>query len=297
MHRHPTTTEQLDLFIADLVDVPLRDQRDLMAVPTFALGKNRRIEPIRYERGDVWLEVTAPAEFGIATIWDADVLLWCVSQINEAIERGAPHSSRLEFQPYNLLRAIHRGTSGKHYNELRAALDRLRATTVRTNLRVPGGRKTATFGWLESWREDLDEQGRSRGIIVELPQWLYEAVRDQQVLSIAPAYFDISSGLARWLYRVVRKHAGRQQSGWAFTFRDLHEKSGSTQRFSDFSRQLRKITDANELPEYHLTRFKGERGDACLHAVRRTLLADRHPAHDDRLRESRKRTAPQRGTA
>jgi hypothetical protein len=52
MPRRPdTTTEQLDLFIADLVDVPLRDQRDLMAVPTFALGKQLRIEPIRYERG------------------------------------------------------------------------------------------------------------------------------------------------------------------------------------------------------------------------------------------------------
>jgi plasmid replication initiation protein len=167
---------------------------------------------------------------------------------------------------------------------------------VRTNLRVPGGRKTATFGWLESWREDVDEQGRSRGIVVELPQWLYEAVRDQQVLSIAPEYFKITSGLARWLYRVVRKHGGRQQAGWSFTFRDLYEKSGSTQRFSDFARQLRKITDTNELPEYHLTRFKGERGDVCLHAVRRTLLADKHPNRDSSLREGRKRTAPARDT-
>ena len=41
----------------------------------------------------------------------------------------------MRFIPYDLLRAIRRGTSGRNYDRLRAALDRLRATTVWTNVR------------------------------------------------------------------------------------------------------------------------------------------------------------------
>ncbi|PSD26885.1 RepA replication protein, partial [Stenotrophomonas maltophilia] len=32
----------------------------------------------------------------------------------------------------------------------------------------------------------------------------------------------------RWLYRLVRKHGGKQAYGWQFDFRYLHQKSGST---------------------------------------------------------------------
>jgi hypothetical protein len=34
-----------------------------------------------------------------------------------------------------------------------------------------------------------------------------------------------TGGLKRWLYRLVRKHAGRQRGGWRFDFRHLHVKS------------------------------------------------------------------------
>ena len=43
------------------------------------------------------------------------------------------------------------------------------------------------------------------------------------------------------------------------------------------------LVAANDLPEYHLTIYDGARGDPCLHAVRRTLLAPDHQAHDREL--------------
>ena len=281
---------QLDLFVTYLTDLPLRDTRDLMAVPCFNLGKRKRIKPIHYKAGDSEIMVSAPAQYGMATIWDADVLIWAASQINDARERGLVTSARLHFQPYDLLRAIHRGTSGRDYSELRAALNRLKATTVETNIRLGKGRRSATFGWLEMWAEEVDAEGRSRGITIELPQWFYRAVTDGSVLAIDPAYFDMKGGLARWLYRLVRKHAGNQPGGWQFTVEQLHAKSGSTQRLSDFARDLRKVVAANVLPEYHVELYDGSRGDVYLHAVRRTLLAPSHPSYDaNLLRELGKR--------
>lgn len=42
--------------------------------------------------------VTAPEDTGIATIWDYDVLLWAVSQINEAVNAACPFRP-IEFHP------------------------------------------------------------------------------------------------------------------------------------------------------------------------------------------------------
>jgi plasmid replication initiation protein len=44
-----------------------------------------------------------------------------------------------------------------------------------------------------------------------LPDWFYRGVLDRSlVLAIDPAYFHLTGGIERWLYRVARKHAGRQ---------------------------------------------------------------------------------------
>ena len=115
------------------------------------------------------------------------------------------------------------------------------------------------------------------------------------VLAVHPDYFRITGGLSRWLYRLMRKHAGNQAAGWAFTFRQLHAKSGSTQRFSDFARDICRIAADNKLPEYSIEMYAGEHGDDCLSAVRRTFLGpDARGYEPDLMRQVRKRprTAP-----
>ena len=149
----PVTAAQLDLFVAYLTDVPLRDERDLMERPFFNLGKSKRTTPIAYQVGDLFVRVTAPAEIGIATIYDADILIWVASQITDAKNRGVPHSPKIRFMPYDLLRAIHRDVGGKDYAALRAALRRLTATTIETNVAVPEGKRAAMFHWIE--RHDI----------------------------------------------------------------------------------------------------------------------------------------------
>src|SRR5512144_984733 len=131
-------TQQLDFFVAYLVDVPLRDQRDTMERPFFSLSKNKRINPIEYTSpdGKTWVKVYPHPAFGMATIWDFDILIWAMSQIVEGVNRGQTPSRAIRFHPYDLLKAIGRSPKGRtQYDRLRAALDRLRATTVKTNIR------------------------------------------------------------------------------------------------------------------------------------------------------------------
>src|SRR5947209_3007651 len=119
---------QPDLFAANFADIPIRDQRDTMERPFFSLAKKPRFAPIEYRVGDVWVEVSANPKFGIATIWDADILIWASTQVTEARDRGQPTSRVVHFYPHNLLKSIRRPTGGEHYLRLRAALERLTHT-------------------------------------------------------------------------------------------------------------------------------------------------------------------------
>jgi len=264
---------QLDLFIALPSDLPVRDQQDLMERPFFSLSKNKRMEPIEYLVGENYVKVTGNEEHGIATIWDADILIWAASQITEALDRGMKTSRFFRLSAYDLLKFIRRGTSGTDYDRLKAALDRLQTTSVATSIRQGKRRERHRFSWLNEWKEVVDVQGRSLGIEFILPDWLYDGILNQKlVLSIDPAYFDLTSGIERWLYRVVRKHGGKQKTGWSFTFRQLYEKSGSLDRFTNFALHLRKIIERQSIPEYWLSSYRNENEGECLHFIRRSCL-------------------------
>ena len=87
---------------------------------------------------------------------------------------------------------------------------------------------------------------------------------DALVLTIDRAYFDLTGGLERWLYRLVRKHGGRQQYGWSFDFRHLHLKSGSLSPYKRFAFELRDIVRRQPLPGYQLGFVPGAVGQPRL---------------------------------
>jgi plasmid replication initiation protein len=237
---------QLELFRALPGDFAPRDAQDLMAYPFFSLGKSRRIEPIDYRLGEVSIRVEGTREHGLATIWDADVLIWAASQIVEARDAGLRTSRLMAATPYDILRFIGRGTSLHDYQRLRAAFDRLQSTTVATSIRQIGVRRLHRFSWLNEWRERADGRGRALGVELILPDWFYAGVLDASlVLTIDRAYFALTGGIERWLYRLVRKHAGQQSNGWRV-------KSGSLARYSDFAVDLRRIARRQALPGHRL---------------------------------------------
>ena len=241
-------------------DISPRDQQDLMRHPFFSLAKSKRIAPILYRAGEVEVQVHALPEHGMASIWDADLLIWAGSQIVEAADRNRPTSRFLRFAPYQVLTAIGRGTGQRQYLLFKAALQRLQSTVIATTVRNGAHWRRAQFSWVNEWEERLDRRGRSDGVELVLPDWFYRGVLDRSlVLTIDPAYFQLTGGIERWLYRVARKHAGHQVAGWRFEFRHLHLKSGSQARFSDFALDLRRLAQRQSLPGYQLTAAR-ERG-------------------------------------
>jgi len=246
--------EQLSLFRALPGDMAPRDSQDLMAYPFFSLAKSRRTAPIDFRAGNVTIRVEGTQEHGIATIWDADVLIWAASQIVQARDAGISTSRLIQARPYEILRFIGRGTSIRDYQRLKAALDRLQSTTVATSIRETTGRRLHRFSWVNEWKELADANGTPLGIELILPDWFYSGVLNAAlVLTIDPAYFRLTGGIERWLYRLVRKHGGRQETGWQFDFRYLHQKSGSATRYSDFAYDLRDLVKRQSLPGYILS--------------------------------------------
>ena len=151
------------------------------------------------------------------------------------------------------MRAIGRATGATEYRLLKNALVRLQSTVVATTIRQGPHWRRQQFSWINEWEEMSTRAGRIEGMEFVLPEWFYRGVIDHSlVLTIDPAYFRLSGGIERWLYRIARKHAGRQRSGWLFEISHLHAKSGSLARISDFALDLRRIAMRQPLPGYRI---------------------------------------------
>jgi len=90
---------------------------------------------------------------------------------------------------------------------------------------------------------------------IELSNWFYEGVLMQGgVLSIDRAYFDLTGGRERWLYKVARKHAGGAgEGGFAISMPTLFEKSGAEGAYRRFKFEIARIAERDPLPGYSLT--------------------------------------------
>lgn len=267
-----------DFFIPAIVDIKWRDQQDTMERPFFSLSKNKRLKPIEYRsaRDSLYVNVIPHQEYGMATIWDADILIWAASVICDLQNKKQNDIPRtLTFMPYDLLKAIGRGTGGSHYFRLREGLYRLRNTSIETNIRVPRGQKKANFSWISEFTDLVDpETNESRGMSITLSDWFYEgALREGGVLAIDPRYFQITGGRERWLYRVARKHAGGAgREGFAISLPILHEKSGTEGTYRRFKFEIAKIVRENDLPGFFLALEESRQGEAMLRMTRREML-------------------------
>ena len=275
-HRTRSEREQLELFRALPGDLAPRDAQDLMAYPFFSLAKTHRTTPIDYRMNDIAIRVEAVPEHGMATIWDADVLIWAAIQIVQARDSGLRTSRLMAATPYEILTFIGRGTSARDYHRLKAAFDRLQSTTVATSLRQASERRMHRFSWINEWTEHADAHGNAAGIDLIVPDWFYRAVLDDAlVLTIDRAYFALTGGLERWLYRLVRKHAGKQRQAGGSISGISHAKSASLSPFKRFAFELRDIARRQPLPGYRLGVDRASGGRELLAFVSDRFLVHR----------------------
>ena len=228
-----------------------------MEHPIFSLSTRPDRRILSYLHNDAEITVT-PSVRGRATIFDADILIFCISQLMGALNAGKPVARNLTLTAHDLLLATGRETSGDSYRRLKDAFERLAGTRITTNITTGDREVTQGFGLIEAWEiVRKTRAGRMVSVSVTLSDWLYQAVLNRSVLTQNRDYFSLRKPLERRLYELARKHCGNQRL-WRVSLETLLKKSGSTSPRRVFRAMVRDIIARDGLPDYH---FEEEGGD------------------------------------
>ena len=251
------TSPTPDFFVCDFFGAVPKHDLAAMEHPLFSLSTRPDRRILTYVHNDVTLTVT-PSVKGRATIFDADILIFCISQLMAAINAGQATARKLTLTAHDLLTATGRETSGDGYQRLREAFERLAGTRITTNIVTGEIETTSGFGLIEAWEiVRRTRAGRMVSVSVTLSDWLYRAVLSKSVLTLNRAYFSLRKPLERRLYELARKHCGRQPE-WRIGLETLLKKSGSTSPRRVFRAMLREAVRADALPDYTLAEAPGD---------------------------------------
>lgn len=251
--RHP----QGDFFVCDILDAAPKGDMGSMEHPIFSLSTKPDTRPRRYEHNGVTIDIK-PSVDGLATVHDRDILIYCISSLIKGMNDGKEPQQVIRFQAADLLKATNRMTTGRGYNLLKAAMERLAGTRISTNITTGGKEIFETFGLIERAkivRETRD--GRMQEVEVKLSDWVFNAIRAQEVLTLSREYFRLRKPLERRIYELARKHCGRQKS-WKVSVAVLHKKAGSAAPVRVFRAAVRKMIAQDHLPDYALEEVEGD---------------------------------------
>jgi plasmid replication initiation protein len=247
--RHP----QKDFFILDISDVVPKDDLASMEHPLFSLATKPDMRHLEYRSGSKRLKII-PSGAGLPTVFDKDVLIFCVSQLMHRKNRGEPIGNKVRFSARELMIATNRKTGGVEYQRLEQAFQRLIGTTFQTDIETGNRRETRFFSLIESgsgfvmqgvgkWRLDYCE--------VILSDWFMRALENNEVVTISQDYFRLRRPLERRIYEIARKHCGNQPK-WHIGLSNLQAKTGSNAPLKKFRLNIRQIIQGDHLPFYQI---------------------------------------------
>lgn len=256
----PDRMQQGDFFVCDIFDAAPKGDMASMEHPIFSIATKPDRNVRRYESGSNFVEIT-PSVKGLATVHDRDVLIYCISQCIAALNEAREVSPTIRFRAYDLLTATNRGTDGRGYEQLKAALERLKGTTITTNIITGGREELDGFGLIDRFkivRETRD--GRMQEVEIRLSDWVFNAIRSREVLTLHRDYFRLRKPLERRIYELARKHCGAQKE-WRIGLGKLQAKCGSSSTEKEFRRLVSNIVRQDEqfghMPDYSV-RIEGD---------------------------------------
>lgn len=244
--KHP----QQDLFLCDVADAVLKDVMQQMEHPFYSLSK-KPVKSVReYRHGEHWLRVT-PSVQGLATIYDKDILIYAISQLIAKRNRGEEVGPRVRIHCREFLIFTNRGTGGKDYTALVEALERLRGTTISTNIRTGDEEQIDVFGLIDTGtiRRKFGLNGRLLWVDIVLSDWVFSAIKANEVLTLSRDYFRLSKPYERRAYEIARKHCGRQEE-WPISLGLLRKKMGATSPLKKFRYFIKVLAKHDHLPDY-----------------------------------------------
>lgn len=240
-----------DFFVCDIFDaLPyFKDDMASMEHPVFSLSTRPDMRVLHYEHNGNTITIK-PSYDGLPTIHDKDVLLYCASYLRAAIARGHVPSRTIRFTAYDFLVSTNKAVDGDSYERFKDALNRLRGTTINTNIKTGGLQVEEGFGIIDAWRAVKESKdGRVIAAEIELSKWSYNAILANEVLTISRDYFRIRKPIERRIYELARKHCGDHQS-CKIGLDKLHKKVGTTAPIRKLRAQIRAIEETNQLPDY-----------------------------------------------
>lgn len=269
-HLNPIKHPQQDLFIADIFDaISLQLDMASMEYPLFALKAGDKTTR-RYTQKNFSVVIAPSAEYGMATIHDKDIWIYCISKLMQAIRENQPVSRNVHFTIYDYLKTTNRGVGGREYELAKNSLDRLSATRITTDIETDTLRESRGFGLIDAWSVVEEKDGRMIRVEVTLPKWLYRSIESKALLTLSPDYFRLRKPLDRRIYELARKHCGNNSS-WKFDLKTLHDRSGSTASMKEFRKAIKSLAESNQLPDY-CVEFDGKKNQITF--VKRVSLKD-----------------------
>lgn len=247
--RHPNR----DFFVLDISDVVPKDDTASMEHPFFSLATKPDMRKLCYEHGRNKLTIE-PSARGLPTIFDKDILIFCISQLMHRKNQGKPIGKKVRFSARELLISTNRPTNNLGYERLESAFSRLRGTNFITNIQTGNKTKTQIFGMIESggFVRINNENNRLEYCEITLSDWMMKAIESDDVLSLNTDYFRIRRPLERRLYELCRKHCGKQKQ-WQISLQNLKIKTGSAATIYKFRHNIRQIIGEDHTPDYTLS--------------------------------------------
>lgn len=246
--KHP----QKDFFILDIQDIAPKDDTASMEHPFFSLATKPDMRELLYQNGDNTLRIV-PSSYGLPTIFDKDILIFCISQLMHRKNQGKPIGKSVRFSAREMLIATNRTTDGQSYKRLEASFIRLGGCRFVTNIRTGNKIETRIFGMINDggFVRTGDKRFRLDYCEVVLSDWVMNSIETSEVLSIHRDYFRIRRPLERRIYELARKHCGLQES-WKISLNKLQLKTGSKSPIKRFRYNIKEIANNNHLPAYTL---------------------------------------------
>lgn len=242
----------------DIADVVPKDDTASMEHPLFSLATKPDHRHLHYRSGDNSLTII-PSGIGLPTIFDKDILIFCISQLMHKKNRGEKIGKRVRFSARELSIATNRPIGGNHYKRLEQAMIRLGGTQFKTDITTGNRRETRIFGLVDEGGFVMRETGEWRLDYCEivLSDWLMRAIEAAEVVTISNDYFRLRRPLERRIYEIARKHCGNQPR-WQIGLAKLQEKTGSNAPLKKFRLNIRQIIEDDHIPFYSIELTKDD---------------------------------------
>ena len=240
MSEAPLREKALELARGPVNLTRYRNERNLMLFPFCSTAKAKRVKSIRYASSDGkrWLEVTANYEYGMAKIWDFDILRFALSKAGEVALQIGYFPPSVEFSSYECLKALGRNPeSGSNINWIKEGLRRLCLTGYSGNIFRENEKTTEIFTLIKA--SYTDQNGKLERINISFDNRLIESVRySKGLLVINSNLLHEEAGIKKRLLELVSVSMGKESS-WMIGLDRLQELCAHDGEVKEFKRQLK----------------------------------------------------------